>query len=222
MGTTRLQLYNDALLMCGETFLAALTDETEPRRLLDHVWDTGWVSDCLERGAWHFAMRTVRLEVDDDFTTPDFGFQNAFTQPEDWVRTEGVCSDEFFRTPLRQYVHEVGYFFADIDPLYLQYVSNDEQYGGDLSLWPPSFGRYAAAHGAGRVITKLSGKSEQAVLLNGPAGRPELGQVELLLKVAKNLAARTQPTKMPVQGNWSRARGGSNSNSDGGPTGRLI
>ena len=38
---TRLQLYNSALLLLGERNLASLSENREPRRLLDHVWDTG-------------------------------------------------------------------------------------------------------------------------------------------------------------------------------------
>jgi len=39
MSTSRLKLYNDALTACGESHLASLTEDREPRRLLDHVWD---------------------------------------------------------------------------------------------------------------------------------------------------------------------------------------
>ena len=59
MSITRLQLYNKALLLCGERFLSALTDSNEPRRLLDHVYETDGIDYALEQGAWQFAMRTV-------------------------------------------------------------------------------------------------------------------------------------------------------------------
>lgn len=223
MSTTRLDLYNKALLLCGERFLSGLTESNEPRRLLDHVWSTGWIDACLEKGQWYFAMRTARIEVDADFTTPDFGYQNAFSKPSDWISTSAVCSDEYFRVPLNQYADEMNYWFADIDPLYVKIVSNDETYGGDLSLWPASFVEHAAAHGAAKIIGKLAGdKSEQKRELFGPPGRSRDGLFERSLNEAKNAAALTQPTQIPAQGSWSRARAGRRGWRDGGSRGNLT
>lgn len=224
MGTTRLQVYNDALLLCGERSLASLEEEREPRRLLDQVWSGHGVDYCLEQGQWWFAMRTARVEVDEDFTTPDFGYQNAFSKPEDWISTSAVCSDEFFRVPLTGYSDEMGYWFANIEPLYVQFVSNDATYGGDLSLWPATFCDYAAAYFASRIISKLSGdRSAQRDTIFGPPGYPDRGLLATSLRKAKNAAAKTQPTMFPAQGNWSRSRLGRNSSRyDRGNSGSLI
>lgn len=223
MGINRLQLYNKTLLLCGERFLSALTEEREPRRLLDHVWDTGGVSACLEQAQWWFAMRTMRVEVDEDFTTPDFGYQYAFSKPEDWVSTSAVCSDEYFRSPLIRYSDEMGYWFADVEPIYVKIISNDDLYGNDLSRWPASFADYAAAYFASQIIGKLGGdRSKQTAYLLGPDGRPDRGYLATSLQQAKSAAAMTQPTQIPAPGSWVRARqrgrrsdGGSNSNLTG-------
>lgn len=221
MGTTRLDLYNKALLACGERFLATLAEDREPRRLLDHVWDTGGVDYCLEQGAWQFAMRTGRIEVDPSFT-PDFGYRNAFEKPEDWVSTWGVCSDEYFRTPLNEYADEVGHWFADIEPIYVQFVSNDATYGADLSKWPASFADYVGNYFASKIVGKLGGdKSEQLRALLGPPGAPERGALQISLHKAKSLAARTQPARFPAEGSWTIARRG-RTRRDGGNRGSLI
>ena len=71
--TDRLSIYNDALLLCGERGLASLTENTEPRRLLDQVWNNEGVIKCLELGQWHFAMRGVQVDYDPDLE-PSYGY----------------------------------------------------------------------------------------------------------------------------------------------------
>jgi hypothetical protein len=136
--TTKLQLYNNALLLCGERALGSLTEEREPRRLLDQVYDTDGIKKCLEMGQWKFAMRTIQIDYDPD-VSPTFGYQRAFDKPTDWVVTSSVCSDEYFRAPLLQYTDEAGYWYADLNTIYVRYVSDDAQYGKNIGSWPGSF-----------------------------------------------------------------------------------
>jgi len=221
--TSRLDLYNKALLICGERFLASLAENREPRHLLDHIWNTGGNNYCLEMAQWHFAMRTVMIDYDPAIT-PTFGYRKAFTKPTDWILTSAVCSDEFFKVPLLQYAFEPTQWYADITPIYVKYVSNDANYGGDLSAWPASFTDYVAAYYASQLIGKLAGdKSAQETKLYGPPGAPERGLLHHTLHVAKNKAAMTQPTQYPAQGNWTRARLGRRSGyNDRGNGGQLI
>jgi hypothetical protein len=220
MGITRLELYNNALMLCGERFLASLTEEREPRRLLDQVFNTNGVNYCLEQGQWWFAMRTVMIDVDPSLS-PDFGYRNAFTKPTDWLATSAVCSDEYFNTPLTRYADERANWYADITPIYVKYISNDSAFGGDLAQWPATFCDYAAAYFAGRIIGKLTGdKADQRAILFGPPGQ---GLIRETLHIAKSKAAMTQPTQWPAQGSWSRARQGSRSGRyDRGNRGGLI
>jgi hypothetical protein len=105
--TTQLDVYNDALLLCGERFLASLTEEREPRRLLDRVWASNGVRTCLEMGQWNFAMRSVQIDYDSG-VQPAWGYNRAFAKPTDWVLTSGLCSDEFMRSPLTRYIDEAA------------------------------------------------------------------------------------------------------------------
>ena len=75
--TTRLELYNQALTICGEEHLSALTDDIKSRRLLDHVWLNNGVQACLEAGQWNFAIKTVQIDPDPDITI-DYGYQYAY------------------------------------------------------------------------------------------------------------------------------------------------
>lgn len=156
MSTSRLKLYNGALMYCGTRAIASLTVNEEPRRLLDEIWDDGGVRWCLEQGQWRFAMRTSTFTYDTN-VTPDFGYRRAFAKPSDWVATSAVCSDEYFNTPLLQYADEAGYWFADIDDIYVKYVSDHADFGGDMSLWPASFTEFVKAYFASRIVHKLPG-----------------------------------------------------------------
>lgn len=210
--TTRLSLYNDALLVLGERFLANLTEEREPRRLLDHVWNNEGIEACLEEGQWHFAMRTVRIDYDPAIT-PEFGYRYAFTIPSDWILRSALCVDEWFRTPLTGYQPEQGIWYADESIIYVRYVSNDASYGSNLAAWPKSFTKFAAAHFASEIAFKIGGRTLEA---------DALAVREKRLLDAKNRAAMAAPTLFPAQGSWNSARHRFGGRRDRGSRGNLI
>ncbi len=219
--TTRLSLYNDALLLCGERSLASLTVDEETRRLLDQVWDNGGVNACLEEGQWMFAMRTVRIDYDPGIT-PDYGFARAFDKPDDWVLTSAICSDEFFRVPVLRYVDEAGFWYSDLDQLYVRYVSNDASYGADLSKWPESFKDFVVAHFATKVVLKITNDEERRKMFFNPMDPKKSIRGQALTK-AKSRCAMASPTSFEAQGNWSKARVRGSARRDGGGTsGGLI
>jgi len=195
--TTRLKLYNEALRICGETSLASLTEDREPRHLLDEVWDNGGVKACLEAGQWRFALRTIQLDYDADIT-PEFGLQRAFQKPTDWCATSSVSANEYFENPLLNYVDEAGYWYADEDVIYVRYISNHADWGGDLSTWTEKFSDYAASYFARKIILKLTSDKERMELVYAL-------EKDALMK-AKNHDAMGDPTKFPPEGSWSRSR----------------
>jgi len=211
--TTRLYLYNEALRMCGERSIASLTEAREPRYLLDAVWNNGGVDYCLEQGFWQFATKSVQVDYDTDIT-PAFGLKRAFSKPTDWVKTAAVCSDEHFTSPLTQYTDESGYWYAELDTIYVKYISNDTDYGNDLTLWPQSFADFAACHFASRIVTKLTSDEAKEEKL--------IAQRKKLLLAAKNHDASGDPPKFPAPGRWARARSSRIGQYDRGNNGSLI
>lgn len=212
--TTKLSLFNGALMLCGERFLSSLTEEREPRRLLDRAWDDGaWVKACLEQGQWNFAMRTVQIDYETSIE-PQFGYRRAFTKPSDWVITSGLCSDEFFRAPLTQYRDEAGYWYADLDTLYVRYVSNDASYGLDFNKWPESFREYVEEYLANKVIRKITDSEEEEAKSDK--------RLKKKLLHAKSRAAMADPTSFPPPGSWVSARNRMAGGRDGGNRGSLI
>jgi len=218
--TDKLSVFNDALLLLGERTLSGLTEEREPRRLLDQVWDNGAVNSCLERGQWYFAMRTVRIDFD-PAVSPDFGYQYAFDKGSDWIITSAVCSDEYFRWPITRYTDENGYWYADEQEIYVKYVSNDVAYGNDLSIWPISFKDYVSAYLASKIVMKISGGDDKMlVYLTGNDG--DGGYLKKSLDFAKSKAAMALPTTFPARGSWSNARHRGRRQDGGNRSGPLI
>lgn len=214
MSFSRLALYNEALRVCGERKLASLTEARKPRHLLDDVWAAGGVDTVLEEGQWNFAMRAVQVDFDPALT-PQFGFTYAFSKPEDWIRTAALCTDETYRAPLLHYVDEVDHWYADPTPLYVKYVSNDANYGADLSRWPGSFSTFAAAHFASKIVLDLTSDKERIELV--------YALVKKERKNALNKDAMNQPPPQPAPTSWVRARAGSSlSRRDRGSRGNLI
>lgn len=219
-GTTRLKIYNNALILCGERMLASLTEARKPRYLLDQVWDSDGVRYCLEQGQWQFAMRTQKIEYDPSIE-PDFGYIHAFNKPSDWVLTSAVCSDPYFKAPLTAYADELENWFADLSEIYVKFVSDDSDYGSDLAIWPSTFCDYVDALFASKIIIDLTADKGRIERLFGVPGDTDGGELGRRLKVAKSRAAMTQPAQFAPAGSWTRSRGGGRGG-DRGNRGSLV
>lgn len=218
MSTDRLKIYNGALLLCGERKLASLTENREPRHLLDDVWADNGVRHCLEQGQWKFAMRTAQLTQDTDFTA-SYGYQYRFTKPADWVSTTGIWQDEYMTTPLLKYTDEAGYWYASLQTIYARWISDDENYGTNYAAWPDSFTEYVKAFFASKIIMKLAGAAGRREELL----EPKRGVLATTRLEALNRDAQADPTKFPPEGRWVRSRRGwGNNRNDRGNTGQLI
>lgn len=208
MAATKLALFNGALRIVKERKLASLTENREPRRLLDDAWGdgstNGAVRYCLEMGQWTFATRTVEIDYSPS-VTPTFGYTYAFDQPTDLVRVVGIFSDGDCTAPLLRYVDERRYWYAGIQTIYVKYVSNHASYGADLSLWPENFAKLVEAYLAKEIAGSLTQGDDKVRLANGIWDREE--------KRAKAFDAMNKPTMFMPEGRWSMARRGYSSDS---------
>jgi hypothetical protein len=213
MGTTKLVLYNAALREIGQANLATLTDNVEARRVLDDVY-ADVLGLCLEEGQWNFAIRTLKIDSDPDVDL-EFGWDYAFGKPTDWVRTTRISSDEDFSDSLKNYSDETDYWLANIDPIYVQFVSSEASFGGDLSRWPATYGRYVGLELAERISHRITTSNETKE------------RIQLDKKVAKRSALNkdalneAQPRYWPT-GSWVSARAGWRSGRDRGSRKNLI
>jgi len=193
---TKLGLYNDALRHLGERKLATLTEQREPRRVLDDAY-TSAVNYCLEQGFWKFAQRTKHVFPDTSVAIT-FGYPYAFAKPVDNVKLFRICADEFFKDPLLDYGEEGPYWFSHLNELYISYISNDPIYGNDLTRWPETFTRYVGYYLASEVADRI-------------APSVDISKIVSLLEQAKNNAMAKDALQGPVeflpQGSWTLSRG---------------
>lgn len=197
--TSRITLYNGALRLLGDRLLTSLVGNNESRRMLDASWDDNVVNRALEAGQWNFATRGMMYDYSPS-VEPEFGYQRAFNKPDDFVRTVAVCQDEYFRVPLTQYSDEAGYWFADLDTIYIKYVSNGATYGGDMARWPQSFVKYVEALLAADIAMPLKQNKQS---------RDDMLKIgEYLLVEAKSQNAMADPAKFLPTSSWVNARAG--------------
>jgi hypothetical protein len=168
----KLSVYQGACAELGERKVVTLTENSAKRRRLDTAWDSGVVGGCLERGLWNHAMRSIQLDYSPS-VEPPFGFRRAFDKPIDWVRTAIVARDEYFRRALRksEYADEAGFWFADLDVIFVRFVSDDSSFGMNLSLWPQNFTDFVHASMAHKVAKSTTGSQNDADALEARAKR---------------------------------------------------
>lgn len=212
MATTQLQLYNIALgEYLGERALTSLSENREPRRILDDAWANGAVNYCLEQGMWNFGTRAAMV-TNTPSISPPFGFQYAFQKPTDLARLTSICADENYSTPVLRYVEEAGYWYTDIPDIYIGYVSKDAAFGGDMSLWPETFVQVVASYLAYKVALRVT-QSKQT--------RDDVKEAyHKNLVDARSKDAMQQATQFLPQGSWVRSRG--SARGDRGNKGQLI
>lgn len=119
-------------------------DEMVLRRLLDEAYDDA-VEHCLADSLWNFASRTVAIEAETDIE-PEFGYNYTFEKPDDFIRLVAIADNGFLYPTLDEYLDEGQYWHANVDPLYVQYVSDDTSAGRDESLWPITFKKAVEAY----------------------------------------------------------------------------
>lgn len=199
----KLSLFNGALRLVKERKLSSLAENREPRRLLDDAWGdgqtTGAVKYCLQMGEWTFATRTVQADASAS-VEPPFGYQFAFDQPEDMVRVCGIWEDPQCKVPLLDYSDERHFWYANLATIYVSYVSNADDYGADMSLWPETF------------VEVVEGRLAQQIVGNLTQGESKIKAVEdnweAVKLTANSIDTRNKPTKFMPQGSWSAARQG--------------
>lgn len=194
----RLAIYRAACRLLGEQRVASLSEVNPTRLALDDAWrETGdWL---LARGLWNFALRTVELTQDDDIE-PLFGYQYAFSKPDDWVRTASISDEGTFREGLLNYSDEADYWYADCDPLYVRYVSDDDEYGWNVGAWRQPFAKAFATRLAFECGLPITGDKSNRNDMEALAERR--------LKEAKTLDAVDERVQASPTGRLVRSRYG--------------
>ncbi len=198
MSTSKLLLYQGACAVLGERKVSSLTEASVMRRRLDTAWDTGVVEECLGRGLWNHAMRSIQLDYSPS-VEPPFGYRRAFDKPADWVRTAIVASDAYFQNALTRYVDEAEYWFAELDTIFVRYVSSSTDYGMNFGAWPKNFTKFVEASLAHNAAESTTGSGNEADRIEA--------RVKRLLIRSRSTDAMDDPTGFVPSG-WVAARRG--------------
>ncbi|AWC25597.1 hypothetical protein CO731_05096 [Aminobacter sp. MSH1] len=197
--TDQLSLYNGALILLGQPRLSALTDEGKGRRALDFAY-AKTVKVCLEAGLWNFAMRFRKAETSPSVDST-IGFKFVFDKPDDWLRTAAMTVDAHGRRPLLEYDDRTDFWLADIDTIFVRYISSDPDFGLDLGRWPESFVAYVETSLAVATCEEITGSNEKMDRLS--KAKKEAW------KTASNRDVMNEPvTKFPPTGRLVASRGG--------------
>lgn len=141
----RLTIYRGALRLLGNAAgLSSLTEEGPGRRALDDVWQ-GAGDLLLSKGMWNFALRSVEISNDED-VEPLFGYQYAMSKPDDWVRTVNISDSPTMREGYEDFRDEPGYWYVNVDPVYIRYVSDHTDYGWNVGAWGAPFAKAMEAY----------------------------------------------------------------------------
>lgn len=196
--TQKLSIYNRALGAMGERKLASLTEAREPRYVLDDFF-SDVVGQCLEFGDWKFARRFLKIDASTS-VEPDFGFQFAFPIPTDFLKSRRIAEDENLDIPLIRFREENGFWYANVTPIYLEYVSSSATLGGlDGGRWPQLFEQYVAARLATLSAPRVTGWN--ANIIQYLEGKEKKAKAD-----AMELNAIGTPPQAQMRGSWVMSR----------------
>lgn len=150
---TQLSIYNRALRWVEERKLLSLSENREPLRYLNDEYEDAVVY-CLQQGNWKHAMRLVEANAEVN-QAPNFGFEYAFIKPDDWVATYQVADNESFNPLIRNLEDMNNYWYSDITPIYVKYISSDARFGWNTALWRAGFKEYLGAYLAQLIVPRI-------------------------------------------------------------------
>lgn len=195
--TTKLDIFNGALVHLGERSLSSLSENTPARYDLDAAWDSGVVDFCLREGLWTFAARVSKFSAATDIE-PEFGYSFAFELPDDFIKLDGLFTDEYLRIALQNFQREQNFLFCASEEIYMRYISNDASFGGNYSIWPDDFKDYVQTYLAFKACMKITGSDKTYLRLEKQVAKYKLE--------AKSRDSFEKPTRYPARSNWTRAR----------------
>lgn len=195
----QLKHYNGALRLLGEGRLVSLSEDRGPRHDLDAVWDDGFIDYVLAQGSWNFGIRSSNIGYEPSLE-PSFGLSNVFEKPSDLVLLTAISGDGHFTSPLMSYRDEAGHWYADVQAIYVSYVSNHVDFGGTPATWPQTFSRYVDAELALAVCEVVTQSTATYERVERERNRR--------LSRAKAKDAMAEAPKFLAHGSWVSARTG--------------
>ena len=188
-------MFNDALLILGLDDIITIDDDSNRRYKLSQALSSGIVGDLMEDLSWQFGMKTIKMAFNPSYES-EWGFTRIFDKPDDLHRIDGIYSDEYQNSPIKNYMDEDGKLFCDYDEIFFVYIT--KTFLTSPAEWPTFFRRLVAAR-----MAKDAGPS----LRNEGAN---FDNAKLVYEERKSSAfsndAMSSPPRRIQTGNWIRSR----------------
>ena len=171
MTTTRVSICNHALSLIGDSSIAAFDEDTARAERVRNIYDQVRKS-VLRDHPWSCAKKRVILSP--VTTYPAFGYANAFTLPNDFIRliNANQC----------RYEIEGRHILADTNQINLEYIfDNDNEDTWDSML-------------VEAMSLKLASKLCKPNTGSDAAGQTALAEYERLIKRARAINAQERPS----------------------------
>ena len=157
MATSKVELCNRALTLCGARRITSLTESSEPAAILNEEYDNSR-RELLVGHPWNFALKRIALGL--DVTTPAFGFSYRFQLPSDCLR---VISTSY--VGYTEFQIEGRYLLSNESEASIRYISDIT----DISMFSKPFEVALAYMLADLICFKISGNAALADRINKAA-----------------------------------------------------
>lgn len=186
MAVTKTSLANEALTEIGSGLITSLTEDSEPARILNAVFDA-MLDEEVAKGNWTFA--TARAELAPLSETPAFGWTYQFQLPTDCLRVLEEVDGNDYRKEGRR-------LLADESVLRIKYIRRVT----DLNDLSADFRRAFVYRLAAKLAIPLVGSRELRESM--------LSDYATAVAHAESMDAMQEPADEQAEGSWLDARGG--------------
>jgi hypothetical protein len=169
--SSNVAIANNALLELGADRITSLDQDTEPARIVKHVFDQER-DGLLEEHPWNFALARAELALLGE--DPEYGFEHAFQLPADCLRILDLENAGV------NYRVEAGKLLCDQGQAKVRYIRRVTS-PRDM---PPTFRAALSARIAAKIVTKLTA--------SGAAGKQRMEELyHRRLRIAKSADAQS-------------------------------
>lgn len=174
MATSEVQICSNALLLLGDHPISSFTEDNDRALLASNLWVNARQA-VLRSHPWNCAKEMVALAP--EATAPAFDWAYQFLQPGDCLRVLSVGEDGH----ADDYIIKGRRILADVNPLYLTYIFDNEDVASWDALLVEAMQRYMAFSMA-YPITKSTTMRDSMYT-----------EYTQLIKAAKNVDGQEEP-----------------------------
>ena len=156
MATTDVQIVNMALLALGADTITALTDTSSKEAIVANALFDQAREEVLMAHPWACAVKRANLDMD---VPPDYGWDNAFTLPTDFLAVVEV--DGVDPGGVQMYEIEDGRLLTNLDEVNIRYIYRNE----DPSSYSPMLTECITLNLASKMAYPIVGKESVANVL---------------------------------------------------------